>query len=98
MTFYVELPADEDGNTSMPLAVVEARAFQGGPNTPPLTNPSRAAMVPSAPAEIVRRWGSGWYADAYGGWAEVEGPARMLTREEYDGLIASIVKKETPQS
>ena len=94
MPFYVELP-DRNGNTTMPLAVVEARMFQGGPDTHPLTNPDRPAMVPSAPAELVSRWPGGWYADAYQGWAEVPGPARMLTRPEYEALIATL-RRDTP--
>lgn len=93
MAFYVELPADEHGNTSMPRAVVEARIVQGGPDQPPLTNPRRPAMFASAPAEIVQRWPC-WYEDAYGGWAEVEGPARLLTDEEHDALIASIQERD----
>lgn len=84
--FYVEKPGDRDGNISMPLAVVEAQLTQGGPEVAPLTNPNRPAMIPVAPPEIVTRWRSGWYEDAYGGWMETEGPARLITRAEWEAI------------
>jgi len=90
--FYVELHGDEHGNTALPTAVIEGRMVQGG--TPEacsryLSNPARPALLIDGPAEIAGRW-TGVYADAYGGFAEVEGPARMLSRAEYDELIASL--------
>lgn len=88
--FYVELPADEDGNTSMHPAVIEGRIVQGGtPEAGSFSNPARKALLFTAPPELAGRYG-GMYVDAYNGYAEVEGPARMLTREEYAALIESI--------
>jgi hypothetical protein len=88
MAFYVELPADEYGNVSMPRAVVEAHIEPGRSETNPLGNPDRQLMVAVAPPEIAQRWPS-WYTDAHGGWAEVEGPARLLSREEWAALISA---------
>jgi hypothetical protein len=88
--FYVELPADEYGNTAWPVAVIEARILPpGSPEAGPLANPDRPKMLIAGPAEIVSRWPS-CYADRYDGFAEVEGPARMLSREEYDALIETV--------
>lgn len=86
--FYVELPADEDGNTALRPAVIEGRIVQGGPGVHPFTNPGRKAILFDAPAEVARH--VGMYTDQYGGYAEVEGPARMLTEDEYDELIKSL--------
>ena len=87
--FYVELPADDDGNTALPLAVIEGRIVQGGtPEAGHFSNPARKALLFAAPPEVARH--GGIYVDAYGGYAEVAGPARMLSREEYDALIESI--------
>ena len=90
--FYVELPADEYGNTSMPTAVVEARVVHGIPARWPGKNPDRPGMIATGPPEIVSRWPH-WYADAYGGWAEVEGPARMLSRPSYEILIERVLRE-----
>lgn len=87
--FYVELPGDGDGNTALPLAVVEADIVQGGPDQRPYGNPARRAIIFSAPADYAAAWG-GMYVDAYGGYAEVPGPARLLTRDEYDEIIAGL--------
>jgi hypothetical protein len=88
--FYIELPADKYGNVSLPVAVIQGRIVQGG--TPEaserhFTNPDRQVLLFDAPAEITSRW-AGVYTDAYGGYAETEGPARMLTRMEYHHIIA----------
>jgi hypothetical protein len=87
--FYVELPADEYGNTSMDRAVIEGRIVQGGPDAAPFTSPARKALLFTAPADLADRHG-GQYVDAYGGYAEVEGPARMLSDEEYATLIETV--------
>jgi hypothetical protein len=88
--FYIELPADEHGNTAYPPAVVEARYHPAG-RVPlrPLDNTERPCMTVLAPREIASRWPS-WYTDSYGGFTETEGPARILTRDEYDTIIGRI--------
>lgn len=79
--FYVELPADEYGNIALPRAVIEGRIVQGDA-------PGRPVFLIDGPPEVVP-W-SGYRAGMWGGYAEVEGPARMLSREEYDALIGSL--------
>jgi hypothetical protein len=83
--FYVELPADEDGNTSMPLAVVEGQYHShGGPGLGHWTNPAYPVLiVTEAPPGFTY---AGCYADAYGGFMETTGPARMLTRDEWEAI------------
>jgi hypothetical protein len=80
VTFYVELDADEYGNTALPHAVLEGTIVQGGPASYPYTNPSRRALLITGPPELTRH--AGMYTDSYGGFAEVPGPARMITSEE----------------
>lgn len=88
--FYVELPADEYGNTALPTAVIEARLAQD-------ETAGRPKLTILAPAEIAQRWPTR-YADFYNGYAETEGPARMLNREEYGALIERIREKGTTVS
>lgn len=88
--FYIELPADRHGNLSMPPAVVEARIVQGGPEHAPWVNPDRKVIIFAAPPEMAGPR-KGCYEDAYGGWAETQGPARMLTFEEHQALVAEIL-------
>lgn len=89
MAFYIELPGDEGGNTALPWAVIEGRLVQGGtPEAGHFSNPGRQALLFDGPAEITRHW-PGMYTDAYGGYAEVDGPARMLSREQWTALVAS---------
>lgn len=86
--FYIELPGDEDGNTAMHRAVIEGRIVQGGtPEAGFFSDPAKKALLFTAP-EYARSHG-GMYVDQYGGYAEVEGPARMLSDEEYDALLES---------
>jgi hypothetical protein len=88
--FYIEFPGDRYGNTGKPRAVVEATVVRGGPGTDwPAKDPRRLLMIPVAPPEIVAFW-PGWYTDGLGGWAETAGPARMLTDDEYDAIIAGL--------
>ena len=95
--FYIELPMEEDGCTAIRPAVIEGMIVQGGtPEAGAFDNPAREALLFSAPAEIASRH-SGMYTDAFGGYAEVEGPARLLTPEEYEALIRE-VKNRTAQS
>ncbi len=91
VAFYIELPGDEYGNTAMPTAVVEARLVHGVPDEWPGKNPDRPGMIAIAPPKFVDTWGR-WYEDGYGGWAEVEGPARILTRDEYEALLESVLR------
>ena len=86
--FYIELPGDEYGNTALPKAVVEGRIVQGGTEAG-FSNPARMALLITAPPEVASRW-PGMYTDTYGGYAEVEGPARMLSRDEYDAIIGNL--------
>lgn len=79
--FFVELHADEYGNTSMPRAVVEAKLAEKN---------GRDHLTPVAPQRFVDGWPTGWYRDSYGGWAEIDGPARMLSYKEYDEIINSL--------
>lgn len=87
--FYVELPAEDDGCTALPKAVIEGRIVQGGPDVHPFTNPARQALLIDGPPGVAARH-QGLYADAFGGFAEVEGPARMLSLAEYDALVGSL--------
>lgn len=80
--FYVELPVDEYGDTTMERAVVEAKLEW--------TKDSRDRLVPVAPRHFVANCPEGWYRDCFGGWAEVEGPARLLSFEQYQALITSL--------
>jgi hypothetical protein len=79
--FFVELHADEYGNTSMQRAVVEAVLTEKN---------GHDFLTPVAPQHFVDVWPIGWYRDSSGGWAEVDGPARMLSHEEYDEIINSL--------
>lgn len=88
--FYIELPGDEYGSTAIRPAVIEGRIVQGGtPEAGYFSNPDRKALLFAGPPEIAQTW-DGMYVDAYGGYAETEGPARLLSRDEYRALIASI--------
>jgi hypothetical protein len=80
MNFYVELPADKDGNTYYTKAVIEGRIVPGEYG---------ANLMIYAPAEVARKWPSvrAW------GFAETEGPARLLTRPEWETLIRSAKRK-----
>lgn len=83
--FFVELPADKDGNTAFPAAVIEARV-EPDPRT------GQELLFPVAPGHHAKAMAGGWFVDAYGGWVECEGPARMLTHEEWAALIASLAQ------
>lgn len=85
--FYVELPADEYGNTAYSPAVVAAQYHPTGREPlRPLDNTKRPYMTVSGPPEFAARW-PGFYEDSYGGWAETEGPARILSRDEWEAII-----------
>jgi hypothetical protein len=88
--FWIELPGDKYGHVGkLPRAVVEARWYDRASDFSPSKNPGRPYLVCAAPAEIAQKW-PGWYADDKGGWAEVEGPARLLTYEEWEALVAQV--------
>jgi hypothetical protein len=76
--FFIEPPQDEDGNTYLKLSVIEARLE---PYNDGFRDRERVHII--APAELVS-W-SGTPRDIYG-WVETEGPARMLTRDEWERL------------
>lgn len=87
--FYIELPADEYGNTAMKRAVVEATSrIQHG----------REMLVPVAPTHHANGWPTGWHRGSYGGWVETEGPARELTYDEWKALIDSIPQEVKDQA
>jgi hypothetical protein len=73
--FYIELPADEHGNTAMLPAVYEGTIVQGA---------GYRKIIFHAPEYALRH--KDMRLDSYGGYAEVEGPARMLTHEEWSKL------------
>ncbi len=78
--FYIQRPADEYGNTGYPLAVIEATAED-------LDSPFGARLHVVAPASF----GATWHTVRTGyGWVETEGPARMLSREEWEGIIETL--------
>ncbi len=79
--FYVELPADEYGNTAMNMAVVEATVVTEG---------GKEKLVPIAPDNFVAAWPQGWFRNTFGGWVETEGPARHLSFAEHAELVASL--------
>ncbi len=79
MPFFVELPADEYGNTAYPLCVMEAEIEH---------DDFGEILLVKAPPEIAV-----WpriYRKLYGGWLECEGPARLLTWDEQKELVASL--------
>jgi hypothetical protein len=76
MAFFVELPADVLGNrayTNSFPCVVEGKVIG-------------RELIVKAPPEIAKRWSTIIF-NHYGGWLEVEGPARPLTWEEREELI-----------
>ncbi len=73
--FYVEKYADEYGNFAYGHAVIEGEIH------------GRVLMI-AAPEEIAGKWTS-VYTDVYGGFKEVPGPARLITREEHVALLNS---------
>ena len=81
--FYVELPADEYGNTAYSQAVIEGSVAEHA-------SLGCQLMLITAPPALVKH--SGQRLNAYGGWAEVEGPARMLTPQEWEALVAPHLK------
>lgn len=92
MKYYIELPGDGNGNTSMPPAIIEGFIVQGGTaGTAHCSNPDRQALVIKAPSEVARYIAV--YTDTYGGFAEVEGPARTLTMEEHRAIIKKLLHR-----
>lgn len=88
MTFYIPLPEFPGGCPPI-WFVVEGRLAQGGTpeaNTRHLSNPNRPVLLFDGPPEAVAKYG-GFYTDMFGGWAEIEGPARKLEGTEYDRLV-----------
>lgn len=83
MPFYIELPADEYGNTALPMAVIEGRMTARDERYP-----EQLSLLIDSPPELVP-W-SGYSAGMYGGYAETDGPARTLTREEHREIIAGL--------
>jgi len=87
MPFYIELPADEYGNrayTNSFPCVVEAEPFMDQHNV--------EKLLFIAPSEIAEKWPD-CHINDYGGWLEVDGPARPLTWEEREELIKEIMEE-----
>jgi hypothetical protein len=81
MSFFVELPADEYGNrawTNGLPCVVEGYLVESDIGL---------ELIFVAPLEIKSKWPSVLF-NQYGGWLEVDGPARTLTWEEREVIIA----------
>lgn len=90
MKFYIELPADEYGNTACTPAVIAARYYPAGREPlRPMDNTERPYMTVTGPPEFAAKWPS-MYADSYGGFAETEGPARMLSRNEWKTITGNL--------
>lgn len=81
--FYVEI-GDGQGNTGRPRAVIEATTQ---PYPPGWTEPYDERFTVVAPPEIATRWPT-IVRGALFGWKEVQGPARMLSFEEWKALVA----------
>ena len=84
MPFFVELPADEYGNrayTNSYPCVIEADIVPD-----PYGDFPDGELLVSAPEEIAGKW-ERIPLKQYGGWLEVEGPARPLEWDERDRLI-----------
>lgn len=77
--FFVELPADEYGNTAYTMAVVE------GEIVPWTYDSRRKNLVIIGPPEFRNKWPN-LLMENYGGWKEVDGPARLIDREEWKRL------------
>jgi hypothetical protein len=93
MPFYIELPAYANACTAMPMAVYEARIVPGGSDeAPSYSNTERQVILFTAPEDIAERHLS-MYVDSYGGYAEVDGPARTLTYDEYHDILASVAER-----
>lgn len=75
--FYCEKPADKYGNRSLTACVIEGEMIT--------REGKRPELMIHAPAEVAAKWPS-VLADCYGGFVEVEGPARLLTMEEQFAL------------
>jgi hypothetical protein len=83
--FWVELPADEYGNrafTNSRPRVIEAELNEAG-----------TALLIIAPDETEFPWRR-ILIKQYGGWLEVDGPARSLTWDEREALIELAHSKE----
>jgi len=81
MAFYVELPADEWGNTAYTQGVIEGEIVGEGRD---------AEMVFKEPKEMAEKWPSGNYCRIYGGWMEVDGPVRDLSWGQRKELFAKL--------
>lgn len=92
--YWIALPADNAGNSPLPHAVIEGHVIQGGTHPDGhWANPAFTALVFTGPPEILQH--EGMYTHLYGGFAEVEGPARMLSAEEWMQLARSAGWKES---
>ena len=86
--FYIQLPDEPGGFSGLPPAVIEARLVPGGsPGTGTLSDPARQVLLFLAPPEVAIKHRAS-YADADGGFAEVDGPARILSTDEWIAAVA----------
>lgn len=70
-----EAPGDEHGNTGYPRSVIEVRLID---------RDGYLSLQIIGPAEIANRWPSRRLMDRY---RLVDGPARMLSRDEWETLV-----------
>lgn len=83
VTFWAEIPRDEDPETAILPCVVGARLELASDGI---------FMIPAGPPEIAGRWLSGWKAGARNDqWVEVDGPARILDPGEHARVIADAI-------
>lgn len=79
--FYIQRPADEYDNCWYTHAVIEAVK----------TDASGLGLRVLAPTEFAGNWPTvRLNPGPYASWVETEGPARMLSREEWLGLIETL--------
>lgn len=74
MALYVEVPADEYGNTYRTPAIIDAEPVEGNPRSLRVRSPLRYAVKwPTVPAENYR---------------QIDGPgSMMLSREQWEALV-----------
>jgi len=94
MKFYIELLADKYGNT----AFAGTHVFSGVITPYEAGVDNRYKMVGAPDSIIGKKWPSGVLIDLYGGFAEVEGPGRELTYEEWEALSQGKTRITSPSN
>jgi plasmid maintenance system antidote protein VapI len=85
VTFWAEIPRGDDARTGGREYVVGARLE---------VTASGTRMIPVGPPEIAADWPRGWLAGppSHDDWVEVDGPARMLSRQEHRRIVAGALE------